>query len=279
MKPITNGDQINAAGDLSNLNEVDAVKNLRKLLDSNSQTVSCEFDDKFCYKFLRSRKYDVDKSYELIVQYVNKVIEKPEIFQWDATIKEAIDTLAYNHYQHVNHTGHHLIIINPGKWTSKVDIMQLIKLSIIGQEINLMDEKTQKNGYMVIINVTGLGLSTVYRCGISNARLISDLTDRCIPIRLDRIHVMFESRLIDIAYSLFKPFLDQELRDKIIFHGHDLKSLHNYCDPANLPASLGGTNEEPDPQAIWKRILEGKDDVELMWNRIREKATTKKIKK
>lgn len=248
------------------------VLELRALLNKNPTTSVHQLEDKFLIKFLRSRKNDVEKSYELIVQYLAKVVQRPDLFTWDPKIKEAVDSLSYNHYQHRSASGHRLILINPGKWSSKVDIDHLIKLSIIGQEINLMDDYTQQVGYMVIINVTGLGLSQIYRCGIANARLISDLTDHCMPIRLEKIHIIFENRLVDIAFSLFKPFLDQELKEKIVFHGHSLSSLHEYCHPSSLPASLGGHKEEPDPEVIWKMLLDGKDDVQAMWDRIKQKA-------
>ncbi|XP_074604825.1 alpha-tocopherol transfer protein-like [Brevipalpus obovatus] len=253
-----------------------ALTELRTLLSQNTVTQVHSFDDAFLIKFLRSRCYDVAKTQQLLVWYLEKISERPDLFQWDDSIKDAIEARVFNLYQHPTPSGQRLLLIHPGKWNpSQVDILQLIKLSIIGEEINLLDETAQKEGYVTVINMSGLGLTQVYKCGLFNARLISDLTDRCMPIRIVNIHVVFENRLTDIAYSLFKPFLEEELRNKIVFHGRDLESLHRYVPSSCLPPIFGGTNEDPNPDAIWKRLLPYRERIENMWNSIKSKLKQK----
>lgn len=59
-----------------------------------------------------------------------------------------------------------------------------------------------------------------------------------------------------MVFALFKPFLREKLRSRIIFHGTDRKSLHKYISPKCLPACYGGTLEIPrveGPQ--WYQLL------------------------
>lgn len=60
-----------------------------------------------------------------------------------------------------------------------------------------------------------------------------------------------------MVFALFKPFLREKLRSRIIFHGTDRKSLHKYMDPKCLAACYGGTLEIPrvgGPQ--WYQLLQ-----------------------
>ena len=54
-----------------------------------------------------------------------------------------------------------------------------------------------------------------------------------------RIHVVNHPRMFNILYSMIKPFLNDRVRDNIVFHGSDLASLHSEVSPALLPADLG----------------------------------------
>jgi len=46
-----------------------------------------------------------------------------------------------------------------------------------------------------------------------------------------------------VVFALFKPFLKEKLRSRIIFHGTDRESLHKYMSPKCLPAAYGGFRE------------------------------------
>lgn len=74
-----------------------------------------------------------------------------------------------------------------------------------------------------------------------------------------------------MVFALFKPFLKEKLKSRIIFHGTDRKSLHKYMSPKCLPECYGGTLDLPrvgGPQ--WYQLLvkcdkeyDGKEYVEI----------------
>jgi len=47
-----------------------------------------------------------------------------------------------------------------------------------------------------------------------------------------------------------KPFLNDRVRDNIVFHGNDLQSLHQEVSPELLPEDLGGSGELDNTAAV-----------------------------
>ena len=67
--------------------------------------------------------------------------------------------------------------------------------------------------------------------------------------------------IFNMVFTLFKPFLREKLRNRIIFHGRDLKSLHRYVSPEGLPKCYGGTLEIPEVTGSqWLEVLLQCDD-------------------
>lgn len=57
-------------------------------------------------------------------------------------------------------------------------------------------------------------------------------------------------------FALFKPFLKDKLKSRIVFHGTDRASLHKYIDSDCLPDCYGGTMKMPRiTGSQWHEIL------------------------
>lgn len=56
---------------------------------------------------------------------------------------------------------------------------------------------------------------------------------------------MNQPKLFNIVFALFKPFLREKLRKRIIFHGTDRQSLYQHMSPECLPLCYGGTVDAP----------------------------------
>lgn len=77
-----------------------------------------------------------------------------------------------------------------------------------------------------------------------------------MPLRIKNIHIVNQPYIFNVVFALFKPFLREKLRSRIIFHGTDRNSLHQYMNPKYLPECYGGTVEIPrvtGPQ--WYQLL------------------------
>lgn len=64
------------------------------------------------------------------------------------------------------------------------------------------------------------------------------------PMKSHTIHIINQSWVFDAIFSVFKPLLDNRMRDKLFFHGDDMESLHRHVSPESLPKKYGGTRCE-----------------------------------
>lgn len=63
-----------------------------------------------------------------------------------------------------------------------------------------------------------------------------------------------------MIYQIFKPFLNERMRERIFIHGSDMTSLHKHIDKAHLPTKYGG--EMPDfPYTKWMECLAKNEKV------------------
>ena len=66
-----------------------------------------------------------------------------------------------------------------------------------------------------------------------------------VPLRVKNIHIVNQPYIFNMVFQLFKPFLKDKLKNRIIFHGSDRNSLHQYVSPKCLPPCYGGTLQMP----------------------------------
>lgn len=64
------------------------------------------------------------------------------------------------------------------------------------------------------------------------------------PMKTHAIHILHQSWVFDVMFSVFKPLLDARMQKKIFFHGGNMDSLHKHISPFHLPKRYGGTREE-----------------------------------
>lgn len=62
---------------------------------------------------------------------------------------------------------------------------------------------------------------------------------------MKNIHIVNQPYIFNMVFALFKPFLREKLKNRIIFHGTDRKSLHKYMSPSCLTPNYGGTLDIP----------------------------------
>ncbi|XP_015781205.1 alpha-tocopherol transfer protein-like [Tetranychus urticae] len=247
----------------------DVINRLRTAIIEDSLLNQYKFDDKFLLKFLRAREFDLQKTLMTLKGYVTKLRDRPDLFTWNPkTASQALKTQVFSYFLDGNTNGRQIFFLHPGRWDPKeVNLDTIISLVILCQEITLLDEQFQKSGVVVIIDMTGLSLNHLYKCGISNGKLISELTDKCIPINIINVHVVFQNWLTEMGYNLFKPFIDEELKRKIIFHGYNIGSIHQYCSKEVLPVKYGGTHEEADLDQLFKILTNENHKMLSIWEK------------
>lgn len=67
-------------------------------------------------------------------------------------------------------------------------------------------------------------------------------------MRIHALHIVNQSYIFDVIYNIFKPFLNDAMKERIFFHGDNMESLHKHVDPKYLPEVYGGIHPDYDYQ-------------------------------
>lgn len=151
-----------------------------------------------------------------------------------------------------------LILLRPTeKWKHKeVSLDEVFKGCVLFLEAAMLEPETQVNGAIVIFDMDGLSLQQTWQFTPPFAKRIVDWLQDSVPLRIKGIHIVNQPKIFQMVFALFKPFLREKLRSRIIFHGTDRDSLHKHIDPKCLPLVYEGTIDIPRVQGEeWFRLL------------------------
>ena len=112
-------------------------------------------------------------------------------------------------------------------------------------EAAMLEPETQVTGAVVIFDMDGLSLQQTWQFTPQFAKRIVDFLQDAVPIRVKAIHIINQPKIFQVVFALFKPFLREKLRGRIIFHGTDRKSFHDHISPKCLPPCYGGSLDMP----------------------------------
>ncbi|XP_012233236.1 alpha-tocopherol transfer protein-like isoform X2 [Linepithema humile] len=225
----------------------EAVARLKKLLQAESSLKTPLDNEAWLIRFLRPCKYYPESARDLIKQYYNFKVKHSSIYATLMPSKEKnifeqnILTVLPNRDQH----GRRVLIIELGKkWKhNKCSLDEVYKGCVLFLEAAMLEPTTQIAGAVVIFDMDGLTLQQTWQFTPPFAKRIVDLLQDAMPLRVKNIHVINQPYVFNIVFAMFKPFLQDKLKNRIIFHGTDRKSLYQYIAPKCLPMRYGGSVE------------------------------------
>lgn len=109
----------------------------------------------------------------------------------------------------------------------------------------MLEPETQVKGAVVVIDLDGLSLQQTWQFTPAFAKRMVDWLQDSVPLRIKGVHIINQPKIFNVVFALFKPFLREKLRSRIIFHGTDRVSLHKHLSPESLPACYEGTIDIP----------------------------------
>ncbi|CAG9864379.1 unnamed protein product [Phyllotreta striolata] len=228
-------------------------KGLEELKDllRNDDEIYFKDDDEVLTMFLRPCKWYAKSAHELMTRIAKFKVDNARLVE---NLMPEDEKIAFTEHNVVNvltnldHKGRRILLVNAGAtWDpSKVNSDQIFRLFYIIHMLALLEESSQINGVVVIMDYEGMGFSQVKGLGPSFANLLLTFIQQAMPLRLKEVHMVKEPMVFNMVWTLFKPLLKDKLRKRIIFHGKKMSSLHKYIPASHLPKNYGGDLPEID---------------------------------
>ncbi|XP_018902394.1 alpha-tocopherol transfer protein isoform X2 [Bemisia tabaci] len=223
------------------------ISELREMIYERGDVTAHRMDDAFLLRFLRARNFKLEAAYRLFVNYFN-FREKNSDFYANVNplnlsfIGDA-DVLSVLPYR--EQTGRRIMIYRMGKWNTKeYDIDEILKASLAILELGVLEPRAQILGGVVIFDLANLTLQQAWQITPNVASKVIELMVTSFPIKTFAIHIINESWVFDVVFSVFKPLLGRRYQEMLFFHGTDMKSLHKHINPKYLPEVYGGIRPE-----------------------------------
>jgi len=165
--------------------------------------------------------------------------------------------------------GRRVLIVNVGKlWNpNEVPSDSMFKMFYLIHIAAQLEPETQCRGVVVIMDFDGLGMSQVRSLTPTFSKRLLTFIQDAMPIRMREIHIVKQPFVFKMVWALFKPFIREKLNKRIWFHGGNMKTLHEYLDPATLPENYGGVLPAINYSGKeWYPAIEKHEDFVRQWS-------------
>ncbi|XP_070138908.1 alpha-tocopherol transfer protein-like isoform X1 [Drosophila bipectinata] len=225
----------------------EATKELARLLEAETDLHYPKDNEEWLIRFLRPCKYYPESARDLIKRYYSFKVKHSDVYN---NLKPSGEMNIFNHniltvFPNRDQLGRRILVLELGKrWKHKqVTLDEVFKGAVIFLEAAMLEPETQICGAVVIFDMDGLSLQQTWQFTPPFAKRIVDWLQDSVPLRIKAIHIVNQPKIFNVVFALFKPFLREKLRSRIIFHGTDRESLHKHMSPKCLPAAYGGILE------------------------------------
>ncbi|EZA59217.1 hypothetical protein DMN91_007783 [Ooceraea biroi] len=207
-------------------------------------------DEDFLIKFLRPCKWYAKSAFRLIQRHFGFRQTYSHIFVNLLPSHEKVAFCSNLLYPLPirNKDGSRIILIMGGKkWKPKeVSLDSYFRSLLFLLFVAMTEYKTQISGVQIILDMEGLTLNHITYITPTFAKMLVEFIQRCVPLRVKSIHIINQSFLFNMAFAIFKPFLEEKLRKRIFFHGRNREPLMAHIDKKALFKMYGGELDEPE---------------------------------
>jgi len=175
-------------------------------------------------------------------QYVRHSIPSKLDHVWSAVVNSVSQTR--------DQFGRRVVILKLGKWDPDlIPVEEWFASTFVLLEVLTKETKTQIAGLTMLLDCEGFSFKHIRNLGVNEVRLASAFLSGFFPLWVRRIHFVNQPKIFGILMGVVKPFLSDNAKDVLVFHGTNFTELHKEISLDILPKELGG-NTELDNSAI-----------------------------
>ncbi|XP_049644859.1 SEC14-like protein 4 [Suncus etruscus] len=216
-------------------------------------------DDYFLLRWLRARRFDLQKSEEMIRKYMEfrKQQDLDNIFSWQPPeVIQRYDTGGLSGYDFEGCPVWFDIIgtMDPRGLLQSAPKQELIRkrikvLEMLLHECELQSQKLGKKieTIIMVFDMEGLSLRHLWKPAVEVYQQFFAILEANYPETVKNLIVIRAPTLFPVAFNLVKSFMSEDTRKKILILGGNWKQdLTKIISPDQLPMEFGGTMTDPD---------------------------------
>ena len=250
----------NASGFYTELNQAqfDALQQWKQNLTSQNVLPNFDnYDDLFLLRFLRARKFDLEKTMEMFKKFL----------QWriDMKVDELLGSFEIDHlveikklYPHGYHKTDKICRPIYIELYNETKVKELFKITTEEKMVKYYIKQYERQIKYIfpacsavvkkpveqsctILNAKGIGITSLFGPIKGFVKLASDIGQDYYPEMLGKMTIVNVGFLFRAVWSLVKSFIDPKTEAKITLLGSGYETaLLELVDEANLPQRLGG---------------------------------------
>ncbi|XP_057651394.1 alpha-tocopherol transfer protein-like [Diorhabda carinulata] len=200
-------------------------------------------DKSYLRRFFVGRQYDTVAALKALQNYESFVKRRKE--RWLTMKKTRIELLIQ--YQIVEILlspgiqGQYIVWIRLENWDpGTVEADEILEFSGLLCEL-LYAEADEIHSIDIIVDLHNFSLKHLYGLSPKFAKRMVFFMAECLPMIMSHIYVVRQPKIFYLVYSLFKPFLDENIRKTIKICGHNYQLLTGTIGKHNLPIEFDGT--------------------------------------
>ncbi|XP_052762897.1 alpha-tocopherol transfer protein-like isoform X3 [Mya arenaria] len=229
------------------------IQALRDMVNKRAD-LKIRTDDAFLLRFLRAKKFDYDRAFNLIVRhYEMKADERnKQLFTnlRPASVKHVLEAGVTGVLPHRDKLGRRVIMFRPGRWDpSKYPLDDIFKTNFLTLSKLVEEPEAQITGIVLVTDFKSFGWKHARRLKPLYAKRMIKILQDCFPMRFKGIHYLNEPAIFDYIFAIVRPFLKEKILSRVRFHGNKYEELLEFLEPEHLPSDYGGkappyTNED-----------------------------------
>lgn len=194
------------------------VEALRERMRLRPDILFSRNDNEFLIRFLRARKYDKDKAFQLLFNY-NQFRRKYLSFFKSlkaSCLRPVFDDGLPMVTPVRDHLGRSVIYLLAGNWnTTLYTFEDILRALLLTMEYLIESERTQLFGVVLVIDFTGWKLSDTQRLNKQHLVNAIKVFQDCFPARFKGIHFVNQPWYLRLTLALIKPILKEKAFSRV----------------------------------------------------------------